>query len=278
MDMPTIRVAVLDLYDRVENQGMRGIRSLLYLESKRMDTPLRWHVFDVRNAGDLPDTSYDVYISSGGPGSPLATNAAWEKKYFKLIDDLWEFNLVNSDRKKHVFFICHSFQLISRHWNVGVVNKRRSPAFGVFPVHKTEAGMHESVFHGLHEPFFATDSREYQVVEPNWHHMRKEGFRILALEKDRPHVPFERALMAIRFSPEFIGTQFHPEADPHGMIRYFTRPDKKESIIKNHGEEKYYKMVELLDDPDKISLTQKTVLPLFLQKAFEKVLVAAECI
>lgn len=276
--MPTIRVAVLDLYDRVENQGMRGIRSLLYLESKRMDTPLRWHVFDVRNAGDLPDTSYDVYISSGGPGSPLATNAAWEKKYFKLIDDLWEFNLVNSDRKKHVFFICHSFQLISRHWNVGVVNKRRSPAFGVFPVHKTEAGMHESVFHGLHEPFFATDSREYQVVEPNWHHMRKEGFRILALEKDRPHVPFERALMAIRFSPEFIGTQFHPEADPHGMIRYFTRPDKKESIIKNHGEEKYYKMVELLDDPDKISLTQKTVLPLFLQKAFEKVLVAAECI
>lgn len=29
--------------------------------------------FDVRQKKQLPDTSYDIYISSGGPGSPLDT-------------------------------------------------------------------------------------------------------------------------------------------------------------------------------------------------------------
>ena len=276
--MPTIRVAVLDLYDRHENQGMRGIRSLLYLESKKMDAQVRWHVFDVRNANEVPDTSYDIYISSGGPGSPLESNKPWEKKYFKLIDDLWEFNMRNVDHRKHMFFICHSFQLLCRHWKVGVVEKRKSPAFGIFPIHKTESGKHEILFENLPEPFYATDSREYQVIQPDWHRIRNNGFKILALEKDRPHVPLERALMAIRFSEEFIGTQFHPEADPHGMIRYFTRPEKKESIIKNYGEEKYYSMIDMLDDPDKIVLTQKTVLPTFLNIAFDRVLQAAEVI
>ena len=158
------------------------------------------------------------------------------------------------------------------------MEKRKSPAFGIFPIHKTESGKHEILFENLPEPFYATDSREYQVIQPDWHRIRNNGFKILALEKDRPHVPLERALMAIRFSEEFIGTQFHPEADPHGMIRYFTRPEKKESIIKNYGEEKYYSMIDMLDDPDKIVLTQKTVLPTFLNIAFDRVLQAAEVI
>ena len=238
MDKPSIRVAVLDMYNHHPNQGMRGIRTLLYLESQKMDVQVRWHVFDVRHDGDLPDDSYDIYISSGGPGSPLESDQPWEKKYFRLMDHLWNFNLKNPDKKKHVFFICHSFQLICRHWNVGVVTKRYSPAFGIFPVHKTEAGIEAPLFENLPEPFYATDSREYQVIQPNTTLMDAEGFKLLALEKIRPHVQLERAVMAIRFSEEFVGTQFHPEADPHGMIRYFTLPDKKEAIIKNYGEEK----------------------------------------
>lgn len=137
--------------------------------------------------------------------------------------------------------------------------------------------MEEPLFENLPEPFYATDSREYQVIQPNTSLMDLEGFKILALEKIRPHVQFERALMAIRFSEEFVGTQFHPEADPHGMIRYFTLPDKKEAIIKNYGEEKYYRMIDMLDDPEKIVLTQKTVLPTFLRIAFDKVLETADC-
>lgn len=99
MDKPTIKVAVLDLYNREKNEGMRCIRSLLYLEKLKTDARVRWDIFDVRNAEEIPDESYDVYISSGGPGSPLASGEAWEKKYFQLIDNLWEHNLKNADHK-----------------------------------------------------------------------------------------------------------------------------------------------------------------------------------
>lgn len=276
MEKPIVKVAILDLYDRHVNQGMRGIRSLLYQESLQSEGKIKWHLYDVRNGEQVPDTSYDIYISSGGPGSPLASEGRWEKKYFHLIDELWKHNQKNPERKKYVFFICHSFQLICRHWEVGMVTQRRSPAFGIFPVHKTDSGREEVLFENLPDPFYATDSREYQVVQPDLNRIHRHGFKILALEKERPHVPLERAVMAIRFSDEFIGTQFHPEADPHGMIRYFTQPDKKASIIQNYGEEKYYSMIDMLDDPAKIVLTQKTVLPTFLRIAFEKVLQNAE--
>ena len=278
MDKPTIRVAILDMYNRHPNQGMRGIRTLLYLEAQKIDAQVRWHFFDVRCAEEIPDSSYDIYISSGGPGSPLDAGEAWEKKYFHLIDELWNHNQKNPDHKKHVFFICHSFELICRHWAVGLVTKRKTPSFGIFPVHKTEEGMEEPLFENLPDPFFATDSREYQVIQPDSQRLDRHNFKILAVEKERPHISLERAIMAVRFSEEFAGTQFHPEADPHGMIRYFTLPDKKEAIIKNYGEEKYYKMIDMLDDPDKIVLTQKTILPTFLRIAFDKVMEAAECV
>lgn len=257
---------------------MRCIRSLLYLERERTDARVRWDIFDVRNAEEIPDESYDVYISSGGPGSPLESGENWEKKYFKLIDNLWEHNLKNNDQKKHVFFICHSFQLMCRHWKVADVTKRKSPAFGVFPIHETDAAKSEPLFEKLPEPFYAVDSRDYQVVQPNKSLMEREGYHLLAIEKDRPHVELERATMAIRFSDEFIGTQFHPEADPQGMLRYFSRPDKKELIIKNHGEKKYFEMVDHLDDPNKIVLTQQTILPTFLKTSFSRVLETADCV
>ncbi len=108
--------------------------------------------------------------------------------------------------------------------------------------------------------------------------MEEQGFRLVALEKSRPQVELERAVMAVRFSDEFIGTQFHPEADPEGMLRYFSRPDKKEFIVKNYGEKKYFEMVDFLDDPEKIVLTQQTILPTFLRNSFSRILETADCV
>ena len=105
-------------------------------------------------------------------------------------------------------------------------------------MHQLENEHDEIVFNGLNEPFYAVDSRDYQVIEPDYQQLRKLGATILAIEKDRPHVPLERAIMAIRFNEYFIGTQFHPEADAIGMSMYLQRADKKEIIIKDiPGEE-----------------------------------------
>jgi len=264
----TIRIAILDLYDGYPNEGMRCIRELIKNFSATNHLNIVVDEFDVRQFLQLPDTSYDGYISSGGPGSPLdSVEMEWEKRYFlwlKSIED-WNNNSVTNN-KKEVLFICHSFQLACRYYNAGLVCKRKSVSFGVFPVHMLEDGFGEGVFEGLKDPFFAVDSRDYQVIKPNYTELEKIGGKVLSIEKERPHVPFERALMAIRFNKYFVGTQFHPEADPIGMRMYLQTEDKKKAVIDEHGEAKWASMVEHLQDPDKIVWTYNHILPNFLTR------------
>lgn len=266
-----IRVAILDLYNNEPNEGMRGIQSILNRQDVPSPWQLSWQRFDVRFREDIPDDSFDIYISSGGPGSPLEEPGAhWEKEYFKLMDRLLEHNR-ESTKKKFIFLICHSFQLMCRHLEVGDVVKRHSTAFGIFPVHMTEEGRKEKVFAGLPDPFFAVDSRDWQVIQPDNNRIEKLGAKILAIEKERPHVPYERAIMSMRFTPEMIGTQCHPEADPVGMLHYLLRDDKKQIVIKHHGLEKYEEMLLHLNDPDKINLTQSALIPAFLEDAIRRI-------
>jgi homoserine O-succinyltransferase/O-acetyltransferase len=53
------------------------------------------------------------------------------------------------------------------------------------------------------------------------------------------------------------------------MTMYLLRADKKQTVIENHGEEKWRSMIEQLNDPDKIRFTYSHVLPNFLNIAVE---------
>jgi len=217
---------------------------------------------------------YDIYVSTGGPGDPLSTRYdAWDIQWCQWLDRLIRHNSnPDTQRKKFVFFICHSFQMACRHLNLGMVCKRHSPAFGVFPIHLLEGAEEEIVFEGLADPFYAVDRRDYQVIHPNERRMEEMGGRALCIEKERPHVPYERALMAARINPWMIGTQFHPEADPEGMRSYLLQDEKKQQVIQAHGEQKWKSMLEQLEDEDKIRLTYSQVIPNFLNQAAESLL------
>jgi GMP synthase-like glutamine amidotransferase len=270
-ELRQLRVAILDLYEGQANEGMRCIREILNQFSDINHIDLVVDEFEVRLRQQIPDLTYDVYISSGGPGSPLdSENSEWENKHFDFLDRLNRFNKEKANAvKKNVFFICHSFQLACRFFKVAEVSKRKSTAFGVFPIHLLKGGKNEPVFNGLNDPFYSVDSRDYQVLHPNQPALRKMGGAVLAIEKERPHVPLDRAIMAIRFNKFMIGTQCHPEADPVGMTMYLQREDKKHTVIENHGEEKWKSMIEHLNDPDKILWTYSHILPNFLHLAVE---------
>jgi GMP synthase-like glutamine amidotransferase len=128
-------------------------------------------------------------------------------------------------------------------------------------------GKKEPLFAGMNDPFFAVDSRSYQVIQADQEKMAAMGAHVLAIEKERPHVPLERAIMAVRFNESMIGTQFHPEADAIGMSMYLQREDRKKTVIAEHGEEKWRSMIEQLNDPDKILWTYSHVIPNFLSYA-----------
>ncbi|MEI2738183.1 MAG: GMP synthase [Chitinophagaceae bacterium] len=261
-----VKVAILDLYEGVPNQGMRCIRTILNDWADTNDLDLYYDEFDVRLKNRLPDTSYDIYISSGGPGDPLISRFEdWDIAWCRWLDKMerWNANPSNS-QKKYIFFICHSFQLASRYFNVGLVSKRKSTAFGVFPIHMLEGGKDEPVFDGLKDPFYAVDSRDFQVIQPNHELLAEMGAKILCIEKSRPHVPYERAVMGIRFNDYMIGTQFHPEADAPGMSMYLQTEEKRKTVIESHGEDKLRSMLEHLEDPDKIMWTYAHILPNFL--------------
>jgi len=267
-----MRVAILDLYEGQENQGMRCIREILNQFAEIHHIDIIRDEYEVRLGKEVPGLDYDVYISSGGPGSPLESEGSeWEKVYFDWLDSVEAFN---SDPlnplKKQVFFICHSFQLACRHYQVADVVKRKSTSFGVFPIHYLADADSETIFQGLKDPFYAVDSRDYQVIQPRLHKLRERGSKILAIEKARPHVPLERAVMAIRFDENFVGTQFHPEADAIGMSLHLQTPEKKKTVIENHGEAKWQSMIDHLGDPDKIMHTYSHILPNFLKQAVDR--------
>ncbi|MBS1949308.1 MAG: homoserine O-succinyltransferase [Bacteroidetes bacterium] len=264
-----IRIAILDMNEKFPNQGMRCLRQILKEFSEKQNIEIEWDEFEVRIEKQIPDMSYDIYISSGGPGSPLDSEGSdWEKAYFRWLSQIEHWNsLPSRQNKKYVFLICHSFQLVCRHYKIADVIKRKSTSFGIFPIHIVQEGKSEPVFTGLSDPFYSVDSRDYQVVQPHHNRMQQMGAKVLCIEKERPHIPLERAVMAIRFNDYMIGMQFHPEADAEGMTMYLHRDDKKQTVIENHGEEKWKNMISYLNDPDKILLTYSHVIPNFLQLA-----------
>ena len=263
MTKKKLRLAILDMNKGQPNQGMRCIRDIV----RGYEDFITYDEFDVRVANEVPGTDYDIYISSGGPGNPLEGNGIWEIRFYDLIDRLWEMNQNREGSKKHFFFICHSFQLACNHFELGEIARRKSTSFGIYPVHKTKAGMNDRILNDLEDPYYAVDSRDWQLIQPDLDVFEEHGAKILSLEKIRTHVEYERAIMAVRFSDEFVGTQFHPEADPEGMLAHFQKKENRDKVINNFGEEKYENMMLHLDDPDKIALTHGTILPAFIENA-----------
>ena len=268
MSNKIIKIALLDMYSGEPNQGMRCIIDVI----SRFSPVVSFEIFDVRVKCELPEIKkFDIYISTGGPGNPLDGDGEWDKKYYEFIDALTKWNNENSV-KKHVLFICHSFQMACLHFGLATVTKRNDTSFGVMTIHKTKEGLKDPLFEGLSDPFYGIDSRDYQVVQPKLSVFAKKGAKIISLEKIRDHVQYERAIMAVRFTDYFVGTQFHPEADPISFVSHLRNKEAKEKIKSMKGKKKFRIMLEDLMDDDKIYRTNETLIPNFLRMAINDLL------
>lgn len=263
MSNKIIKIALLDMYNGEPNQGMRCIIDVI----NRFSPVVSFEIFDVRVKCELPDIKkFGIYISTGGPGNPLIGDGNWDVKYYEFIDSLNKWNNENTI-KKHVLFICHSFQMACLHFGLATVTKRNDTSFGVMTIHKTKEGLTDPLFEGLADPFYAIDSRDYQVIQPKLSIFAKKGAKIISLEKIRDHIQYERAIMAVRFTDYFVGTQFHPEADPISFVSHLRNKEAKEKIRAMKGKRKFRNMLEDLLDDDKIYRTNETLIPNFLRIA-----------
>lgn len=253
----TYRIAVLDLYDGSANMGIDCIHEILQDWSKLKNVAIQVCIFDVRAKNELPDDSFDLYLSSGGPGSPIDTSEMeWDKAYCQWLDQMFAL-------KKPVLLICHSFQLACRHFGIGSVGLRKSKQLGILPIHPT---LPHPIFQQLPDPFFALESRLYQITEPNDKKIKEIGASIIALEKNRPQLPYERALMAVAFNDNMIGVQFHPEATQGRLLKYFETDAIKTTVVDDFSVEKWDQIMIALQDASKIEHTSTHFIPNFLQQ------------
>ena len=270
-----IKIATIDLYNNERNEGIRCLKEIVH-EAKNNFSELNisYEVFETRYKGEIPDFDTDIFLSSGGPGSPFDgqsdTAGQWEKNYFGLIDKIWNHNQKHPERKKYVFFICHSFQMMARFFEFGTVNQRHSKSFGVMPFTKTRHGKDDPVLKELSNPFYAADIRQYQVVEENKKVIKELGAKILSYEIIDDDEEAQPSIASIRISDEIVGTQFHPEADPESMLYHFKQDERKKQVVEKYGIKRYDQMIEILQRPDTIQKTRKTVIPSFLNHAIDE--------
>jgi len=265
-----IKTAVIDLYNNEPNSAIKCIKDII------SDEGLVPEVFDARFRNEIPGSEYDIFISTGGPGDPFdGEGSEWEKKYFSLLDFI-NSNNAKAGRKKYFFFICHSFQIMARYYQFADVTRRKDKSFGVIPFAKTNLGKNDILLKDLPDPFYARDSRSYQVINPNNKVLDELGAVIITTEltegseKENIIAKFPPAIMGVRISNEIAGTQFHPEADADSMILQLSQPERKQYIIQKYGEKGYTEMVENLKNPNAIELTRRTVLPSFLKYAIKE--------
>ena len=258
MGSAPIKIAVLDMYDGAPNMGMRCIRNIINEWSNLRGHKIELNIYDTRGNCKIPDNSYDIYLSTGGPGSPLdSATEQWDVQYTKWLEHMLAIH-------KPVFLICHSFQIACRHFNFGNVCLRKSTQIGVLPVHPLAD---DPIFTNLNDPFYTLESRLYQIIEPNDENINAFGAKIIALEKHRPHVPLERAIMAIKFSDKMYGVQFHPEGEKNVLLDFFNEEKMKKNIIDKFGEQKWEVIISKLNDPEKLPKTHAHFIPNFLNLA-----------
>lgn len=268
-----VRIAVLDMNNGYKNQGIRCINSIL---SETLDqwtekhgSPLHATIkhFRVRDFGEVPKHQFDIYISSGGPGSPHdGEGKQWEADYFSLLDGVLEHNL-SKQRKTFFFAVCHSLQVMSRHFKFAEVVDAPRPVYGIMPAYPTTEGRDSHLLQDLGDRFFAFERRNYQVVHPDKSALDKIGARVLAIESRNGHRG--KAVMALSIGAEFQATQFHPEADRDAILRNFMDPDKKTDIMKINGTDLYNKMISSLQSEDRVKRTRDLMIPRFLWRAYK---------
>jgi homoserine O-succinyltransferase len=263
------RIAILDMYQQVYNQGIACIQKILDTVQHEMGVEFHIQSFDVRTKGEMPGLDFDLYISTGGPGSPMASDESWEVEYVQWLHALLKKNqIAEPSQKKFAFFICHSFQMVCRMLQIGDLSQRPQKSEGIFPVERTEDGKEDPVFRHLSNPFWVLDSRAYQVTNLNQEKALALGGNLLAIEQANASEERNRAIMAMRFNAEMMGTQFHPEADADGLVRYLEnriQTDHEQSATWRTGLEHAIKY------RDAIQQTHHTILPEFLKQAIQQI-------
>lgn len=267
----TLRVCIIDMNNGVANQGIRCLRGLVepFVERARAQTPgLELEIVHVepRNLGDVPPRDCDLYLSSGGPGSPFdGEGEPWAAAYRDFLD--WLVAEGDRDTGRAMFAVCFSFELIVRHLGVATLQPRATRKFGVMPVYMTDEGMRSPLLAPFGDRLFAWEHRNWEAVGLDQARLDAVSGQVWARES-RDGVSKGESLLAFKLGSNIETTLFHPEADRAGALAWIARPDQAAAVIEAYGETTYLRMLKTLDDPMRLARTRALTLPGWITRKF----------
>lgn len=272
----SLRLCIVDMNNGHVNQAMRCLRGIVaqFFERVRRENPhLVCEIGEVspRNTNDPVPDDYDLYLSSGGPGSPFdGDGTAWETDYGRFVDGVVESSINGGANQRAVFAICYSFEMVVRHLNVAAIVPRVDRKFGVMPIYTTTEGQEHPLLSPFGDRLFAFEHRNWEAVDLDERKLRDLGGKMLARES-RDGVSKGRAILGLDVAPGVEAVQFHPEADRPGVMNWVARPEQAAAFKATYGEVTYQAMLRTLDDPRRLARTYALVIPGWLTRKFNEI-------
>jgi hypothetical protein len=267
-----LRVCVVDLNNGVANQAIRSFKTLVRnfgARARETNPGLELELFHVqpRNLNEAPPPDCDLYLSSGGPDSPLdGFEELWCPAYRRFLDGVVEDQARGDGAARAAFLVCYSFEIGVMHFGIARMEPRERK-FGIMPVYPTDTGMRSPLLGSFGDRFFAWEHRSWQAVDLDERRLRELGGELLARES-RDGWSKGPGLTSFRFTPGIEGTIFHPEADRPGALAWIERPEQAAAVIGTYGEITYRRMLKTLDDPMRLARTYALLIPGWLARKF----------
>lgn len=276
--MRELSICLIDMNNGHVNQAMRCFRSIVsafFERVERANPDLRMRLVEVspRDTQARIPRDCDIYIGSGGPGSPYdGDHERWFADFGKFCDEMVSSARRNDADEKSFFGVCYTFEMLVRHFKVADVSMRDSRKFGVMPIYTTSYGQRHELLHAFHDRLFAFEHRNWEAVNLDEARLHELGGGILAQESRDGHSK-GRALLGIDFGGGIEAVQFHPEADRAGVMSWVARPEQAEAFRETYGEFTYQAMLRTLDDPNRLARTFALVIPGYLTRRFNRLAV-----
>jgi GMP synthase-like glutamine amidotransferase len=255
------------------NQAMRCLRGLaaaFFQHVARRNPGLACELVEVspRDTADPVPRDCDLYLSSGGPGSPFdGDGQGWADDYGRFSDDVVASAARGGADQRALFAICYSFEMVVRHFKLARIGPRTERKFGVMPVYTTGEGQRHPLLAAFGDRLFAFEHRNWEAIDLDERRLRALGGRLLARES-RDGVSKGRAILALEVAPGVEAVQFHPEADRPGVMNWVARPEQAAAFKAVYGEVTYQAMLRTLDDPRRLARTFALVIPGWLARHF----------
>jgi homoserine O-succinyltransferase len=269
---PKVRVCLVDMNAGLKNEAMRCLRGHVdsfaaavretnpYVEVERVEV-------SPRDRGDIIVRDADLYLCSGGPGSPFdAEGTFWDADFRSFLDGVVRQDVGVAQRS--VFAICYSFELAVRHFDIAKLVKREQKKFGVMPAYTTTAGRAHPMLAPFGDRIFAFEHRNWDALDVRESRLSSMGGASLARESREGVNDKGESMLAFHVGEAFESTLFHPEADRAGIRAWIDDPDHEAEFREVYGDLTHERMMRTVDNPERIDRTHRVVLPSWFRRRF----------